>query len=191
VQPSKAGLDIEGILNAIKEKKIKALYLFEDDIIEAFPEFESAIAGLDLLIMHATNHNRSTAVADLIFPAATYAEKNGTFVNISGMIQRIRPAISVVEQDRALDGMSMSRLDKFGTKFDRWASGKKTDARPTWKILVSLSKAMGYKLKFNMAEEVFAEISNSVEAFKGFDYDIIGELGTKVKTEISNNVNVS
>jgi NADH-quinone oxidoreductase subunit G len=50
---------------------------------------------------------------------------------------------------------------------------------------------MGYKLKFNMAEEVFAEISNSVEAFKGLDYNIIGELGTKVKTEISNKVNVS
>ncbi len=47
VQPSKTGLDIHGILNAIKEKKIKALYLIEDDIVEAFPEFENAIAGLE------------------------------------------------------------------------------------------------------------------------------------------------
>ncbi len=116
MMPSKSGLDIQGILNSIKEKKIKALYLIEDDIVEAFPEFENAIAGLELLIVHSTNHNRSTALADLIFPAATYAEKNGTFVNVSGVVQRIRPAISVVEQDRALDGMSMSRLDKFGTQ---------------------------------------------------------------------------
>jgi NADH-quinone oxidoreductase subunit G len=191
VQPSKAGLDIQGILNSIKEKKIKALYLVEDDIIEAFPEFESSLAGLELLIMHSANHNKSTALADLIFPAATYAEKNGTFVNFSGVVQRICPAISIVEQDRALDGMSMSRLDKFGTKWDRWASGKKIDALPTWKILTSLAKAMGSKLKFNMAEEVFAEMATAIDAFKGLDYDVIGELGAKVKSEISNKVKVS
>jgi len=191
VQPSKTGLDIKGILNSIKEKKIKALYLIEDDIVEAFPEFENAIAGLDLLIVHASNQNRSTAFAELIFPASTYAEKNGTFVNVLGMIQRIRPAVSVMELDRALDGMSMSRLDKFGTKYDRWASGKKINARPTWQILALLFKAMGNNLKFNMAEEIFSEMRTSVEAFKGFDYDDIGELGVKVKTKISNKVIIS
>jgi len=191
IQPSKSGMDVLGILNSIKEKKIKALYLIEDDIVEAFPEFENAIASLDLLIIHSSNHNRSTAYADLIFPAATFAEKNGTFVNVSGIIQRIRPAISVVELDRALDGMSMSRLDKFGTQWDRWASGKKIDARPTWQILALLFKATGNKLKFNMAEEIFSDMSSSLEVFKGLDYDDIGELGVKVKTEISNKVKVS
>jgi NADH-quinone oxidoreductase subunit G len=191
VQPSKSGLDIQSILNLIKEKKIKALYLVEDDIVEAFPEFENAIAGLELLIVHSTNHNRSTALADLIFPAATFAEKNGTFVNVNGTVQRIRPAVSVVEQDRALDGMSMSRLDKFGTKWDRWATGKKINALPSWKILASVAKAMGSKLKFNMAEEIFAEMANTIEAFRGLDYDVIGELGAKVKSVISNKVKVS
>lgn len=191
VQPSKSGLDIQGILNAIKEKKIKALYLIEDDIVEAYPEFENAIAGLEFFVVHSTNQNKSTALADVIFPAAAFAEKNGTFVNINGMVQRIRPAVSVVEQDRALDGMSMSRLDKFGTQWDRWASGKKINALPTWKILTLVAKAMGAKLKFNMAEEVFSEIANSIEAFKGLDYDVIGELGAKVKSEISNKVKVS
>jgi NADH-quinone oxidoreductase subunit G len=191
IQPSKAGLDIHGILNSIKEKKIKALYLIEDDIVEAYPEFENAIAGLELLVVHSTNQNKSTAIADIIFPAATFTEKNGTFVNVSGVVQRIRPAISVVEQDRALDGMSMNRLDKFGTQWDRWASGKKINALPTWKILTSLAKAMGSKLKFNIAEEVFAEMANSIDAFKGLDYDIIGESGEKVKSEISNKVKVS
>jgi hypothetical protein len=42
-----------------------------------------------------------------------------------------------------------------------------------------------------MAEEVFTEMANSIDAFKGLDYDVIGELGAKVKTEISNNVKVS
>ena len=191
VQPSKAGLDIKGILNSIKEKKIKAIYLIEDDIVEAFPEFENAIAGLDLLIVHSSNKNKSTALADIVFPAATYAEKNGTFVNVSGMVQRIRPAVAVVEHDRALDGMRMSRLDKFGTQWDRWASGKKINALPTWKILSLVSKAMGNKLKFNMAEDVFTEMANTLEAFKGLDYDVIGELGSKIKSEIPHKVKVS
>jgi len=191
VQPSKTGLDIKGILNSIKEKKIKALYLIEDDIISSFPEFENAIAGLELLIVHSGNHNKSTAFADILFPAATFAEKNGTFINISGMVQRIRPAISVHETDRALDGMSMSRLDKFGTKWDRWASGKRMDSKPTWKILVSLSKVFGSKFKLSMAEEVFAEMTTSIDAFKGINYDDIGELGVKIKTEFSNKEKVS
>jgi NADH-quinone oxidoreductase subunit G len=191
VQPSKSGLDIQSILNLIKEKKIKALYLVEDDIVEAFPEFENAIAGLELLIVHSMNHNKSTALADLIFPAAAYAEKNGTFVNVTGVVQRIHPAVSVVEQDRALDGMSMSRLDKFGTKWDRWASGKKINALPSWKILALVAKAIGSKLKFNMAEEIFAEMANTIESFRGLDYDVIGELGAKVKSVISNKVKVS
>ncbi|MCK7520088.1 MAG: hypothetical protein MZV64_21530 [Ignavibacteriales bacterium] len=54
-------------MNAIKEKKIKALYLIEDDIVEAFPEFENAIAGLELLIVHSTNHKRSTATCRYYF----------------------------------------------------------------------------------------------------------------------------
>jgi predicted molibdopterin-dependent oxidoreductase YjgC len=177
-------------LNAIKEKKIKVIYLIEDDIVEAYPEFENALAGLDLFIMHSTNENKSTALADIIFPSATYAEKNGTFANINGTVQRIRPAVSAVEHDRALDGMSMSRLDKFGTQWDRWASGKKINSLPTWKILSSISKTMGSKFKFSMAEEIFAEIANSLDAFKNLDYDVIGELGAKVKSVISNKVKV-
>jgi NADH-quinone oxidoreductase subunit G len=191
VVPSKTGLDIHGILNSIKEKKIKALYLIEDDIVELYPEFESAIASLELFIVHSSNQNRSTAIGDIIFPAATYTEKNGTFVNINGMIQRIHPAVSVAEQDRALDGMSMSRLDKFGTQWDRWASGKKIDAKSSWRILILLSKTLGHKLKFGMAEEVFNEMSISINAFKGLDYDMLGEPGVKVKTEIINKVKIS
>ena len=66
----------------------------------------------------------------------------------------------------------MSRLDKFGTKYDRWAQGKHYDARSSWKILVGLASAMGQKLKYNMAEEVFLDIANSIDAFKGLDYDV-------------------
>jgi len=183
VKPGQGGSDLNGILKGIKEGKIKALYLIEDDIVAADPEIESVLAKLDLLIVHASNFNKTAALADIVFPAATYAEKNGTFVNFSGMLQRIRPVVATVELDRALEGMSMSRLDKFGTQYDRWARGNKHDARSSWKIITALSAAMGHKLKFNMAEEVFDEISKTIDVFKGLDYDVIGELGAQSKLQ--------
>jgi len=183
VQPANNGLSINSIVKAIQEKKIKALYIIEDDILSRFPELETEIAALDLLIIHASNKNKTSVYADIIFPAATYAEKNGTMMNFQGRIQRLKPAVSTIESDRALDGMSMSRLDKFGTKFDSWASGKKCDARSTWKILVSLSNAFGIKMKFNMAEDVFTEMSKTINEFKGLNYDDIGENGIIIHTQ--------
>ncbi|MCZ7610391.1 MAG: molybdopterin-dependent oxidoreductase [Ignavibacterium sp.] len=184
VKPSKNGNDFNGIIKGIKEGKIKALYILEDDIIAANTELESVFAKLDLLIAHATNFNKTTVLADIVFPASTYAEKNGTFVNFNGRVQRIRPAVATLDVDRALEGMSMSRWDKFGTKFDRWAQGKHFDARASWKILVGLASALGQKMKYGMAEEVFLDIAANDEVFKGLDYDVLGELGVQL-----NNVN--
>jgi NADH-quinone oxidoreductase subunit G len=184
---SKSGLDFEKIIKAIKEKKIKALYILEDDLVTADPQLEDVLSKLDLLIVHAYNSNKTTAIADIILPASTAAEKNGTFVNRDGVIQRIRPAVATIDADRALDGMEMSRLDKFGTKFDKWMNGVKRDARPGWNILASLAGLLGHKMKFNMAESVFTELSNTVDSFKGIDYDDIGETGTKITTAIMEN----
>jgi len=178
----RSGLGIEGIKKGIKEKRIKALYVIKEDFINVDPEIENMLSKLDLLIVHASNQSKTTSVADIIFPAATYAEKNGTFVNFEGTIQRIRPAVSTVDSDRALDGFEMSRLDKFGTSFDRWARGTKHDAKATWKILVSLAGLLGHKMKFKMAEEVFEDMAASIEAFKGLTYDDLGEHGVKIKT---------
>lgn len=182
VKPSVSGLNIEGILKAIENNKIKALYLIEDDLIKTYPDFENAITKLDLLIMHSSNFNASTNFADIVFPASTYAEKNGTFINGTSILQRIRPAVATLELDRALDGLAMSRLDKFGTKFDSWASGKKIEARPTWKILNSLAIAFGNKIKYAMAENVFEDLAASISELNGLNYDDIGETGIKINS---------
>ncbi len=181
VKPSKNGNDFNGIIKSVKEGKIKALYILEDDIIAANPELENVFVKLDLLIAHSTNFNKTTALADIVFPASTYAEKNGTFVNFNGRAQRIRPAVATLDVDRALEGMSMSRWDKFGTKFDRWAQGKHFDARSSWKIIVGLASAMGQKMKYGMAEEVLLDMTNTLDVFKGLDYDVLGESGVQLK----------
>src|SRR5690606_37559845 len=52
---SKDGINLDGIIKGIKEAKIKALYVIEEDLVSAFPELESVLAKLDLLIVHAAN----------------------------------------------------------------------------------------------------------------------------------------
>ncbi len=184
VKPASNGLSFDGILKGIKEGKIKSLYVIEDDIASVSSEWELALKKLDLLIVHASNSNKTTEAADILFGASTFAEKHGTFVNVNGRVQRIRPAVSTLDGDRALDGMNMSRWDKFGTKFDRWMQGTKYDAKPSWKILSLISSHLGTKIKYEMAEDVFADMSHSLESFKGLDYDIIGELGVNIKSKI-------
>lgn len=181
VVPAKDGLKFEGILEGISKGKIKALYLIEDDLISERPELEEIFAKLDLLIMHASNLNKTASLANIVLPAATFAEKNGTMINFQGRVQRLRPAMVTLNVDRALEGMEMSRLDKFGTKFDRWAEKNKHDAYSSWKLLVMVANAAGNKLKFDMAEEVFEEMARNIDAFKGLDYDDIGELGAQLK----------
>lgn len=183
VQPPGSGLNYDGIVKGIREGKIKALYVMEDDIVNIDPQLENIFAKLDLLIVHSSNFNKTTDLADIIMPASTVAEKHGTFVNTDGVLQRIRPAVVTIDADRTLDGMEMSRLDKFGTKFDRWMNGIIRDARPSWKVLASLAGIMGNKMKYKMSDEVFVEMSNSIKAFKNITYDEIGESGVKLSEQ--------
>ncbi|MCU7496200.1 MAG: molybdopterin-dependent oxidoreductase [Ignavibacteria bacterium] len=181
VKPAPEGLNFEGILEGINSGKIKVLYCLEDDIAAMSPEYENTLSKLDFLVVHATNHNATTVLADVIFPAAAFAEKNGTMVNFQGRLQRLKPAVATIDMDRSLEGMEMSRLDKFGTDFDKWAKKNRVDARASWKMLQTVGSLMGLKMKHQISEEVFADMASCIEAFHGLDYDVIGESGIKIK----------
>lgn len=177
------GFSLYQLVDGIKNKRIKAVYVMEDDLYAIEGADEKIFSNLELLIVQSANRSRTTLSADILFPASAFAEKHGTFVNCDGIVQRIRPAVATAEMDRALDGMEMSRWDKFGTKFDRWMQGKRIDARPSWKILAQIGEQIGIKSKYDMAENVFAEISSAVKEFSGIDYDTIGEYGARLNSE--------
>ncbi len=183
VDSSKGGLKFDDIISQIESGKIKALVLIEEDLINMNSAYEKALAKLDFLVTFSTNFDASTKFANVVFPASTYAEKNGTWINFQGRIQRIRPAVTTIEMERSLDGMSQSRWDKFGTDFDSWGKAKKNDARPTWKIISGLANAFGTKYKFTLTEEIFNEIAHTISLFTGLDYDVIGENGIQLKFE--------
>ena len=97
-------------------------------------------------------------------------------------MQRIRPAVATIEHDRALEGFSMSRWDRFASQNDRWGRPLKKDARPSWRILSAIGSALGAKWKYSMAEDVFKELSEKSSAFKGMTYWKIGTSGAMLST---------
>ncbi len=175
------GLDLREIIRGIADKTIKALYVLEDNIV-AIPEIRSVLPNLELLIVHAFEHNETTELADIVLACSTYAEKNGTFINFQSRVQRIRPAVAILEQDRALDGFAMSRWDKFASPNDRWGRPIKKDARPSWRIISLIGTVLGSKMKYNTSEDVFKEIAEKIPAFKGLSYLKIGSRGAMVST---------
>jgi NADH-quinone oxidoreductase subunit G len=164
------------VLRRIEAGEIRAAFVMEDDIA-ADPAIAAALPKLDFLAVHASNESETTRLADVVFPAATFAERNGTYTNFQGVVQRIRPSVTTLDQDRASDGLAMSRWDKFGTAFDRWGRGAKRDARPGWKVIAGIASVMGMKYRYLQAEDVFAELASVVEAFKGMTYRSLGSRG--------------
>jgi len=182
VVPQKDGLNFSQIVDGIKNKSIRCLIAMEEDFISLSSEFVNLTENLDLFIVFATNHNESTKYAHVVFPAATFAEKNGIFVNFQGQVQRIKPAVMTVDMDRSLDGMSLSRLDKFGTEFDRWGKSKKINSISSWKIITKLVNAFGVKFNFETSEDVLIELAEVNKDFKELDYAKIGSCGVKLKS---------
>ena len=177
------GEDVQTILKGIREGQIKALYVVDENIA-ADPAAAQALARLEVLVVNASNENETTRVADLVFPSSTFAERNGTYTNFQGRVQRIRPSVATLDRERSLDGFAMSRLDRYGSAFDRWARGPKRDARPSWRILSGIASLMGVKYRYGSAEDVFNELASTVGAFKGMTYPKIGNKGMMLrKTE--------
>ena len=176
VRPESDVFGFTPIINEIKAGKIKALYVLDDDIA-ADPNIADSLVKLDFLVVHASNENETTKLADVVLASSAYAEKHGTFTNFQGRVQRNRPAIATLEHDRILDGMSLSRLDKFGAHNDRWTKGPKRDTRASWRIINSLATVMGAKWKYNICEDVFNEIASTIPSFKGLTFLKVGANG--------------
>ena len=176
---SQKGIDVHKIFQLIGTGKIKALYVMDDDIA-ATKELEELLSKLDLLIVNHWISNRTTKLADIVFPSATFAEKHGTFVNFLGRVQLFRPALSTLEQERVPGRYNMSRLDKFGSAFDRWNKGPRRNVRSSWEIISSIGNLLGGKMRYSSVEKVFDEVAQTVPAFKGLSYAKIGYKGAQL-----------
>lgn len=181
--PNSNGLKMLGIrqftnetIDVLSSGKIKLLYILNDDVTR-IPGSDVFLKNIDSSIHLISILNKFSPHASVILPVSTYAEINGTFVNFQNRVQRIRPAVTTLEQERMIGEFAVSRLDKFGAPNDRWTHGMKYNSRPAWKILKLIAKTMGHEFVFENSEDVFTELCSTIPEMNGYDYDSIGKHG--------------
>jgi len=184
--PNAAGLKYLGIkpvnerfINKILQKQFKLVYLLNDSL-GRLQNSEELVKAIEVGIIQISNFTELSRKASVILPASTYAEINGTLVNFQGRVQRIKPAVAAIEQERLPGDFSVSRLDKFGAHNDKWTQGTKFNARPAWKVITQIAKAMGHDFGYENTEDVFDDISAKVPEFAGLNYETIGSNGVLV-----------
>ncbi len=91
------GLRILDMFAAALDGRLKALWVIGEDIAQSDPDtrqVEAAIDACDLVISQDLFLSKTAERADVVFPAAAFLEKDGTFVNFDRRVQRVRPAVS-------------------------------------------------------------------------------------------------
>ena len=96
IRPGPGGLDVAGMIAAASEGRMKALFVFEEDLVRAFPDrpLRQALGRLDLLVASSMFSTETTALAHAVLPALGFAEKEGSFTNFQGRVQKIHRALT-------------------------------------------------------------------------------------------------
>jgi NADH-quinone oxidoreductase subunit G len=121
---------------------IRALYMVGSFQPQHLEGREEALAKLDFLVVQELFENDTTAAADVVMPAASYAEQEGTFTNNDGLVQRVRQSIPPLHQ-----------------------------SKPDWMITAQLAKELGLDFGFELsASAVFRDIAQHVAAYSAMTY---------------------
>ena len=102
--PVRPGMGALAILQAIEEGKIKGLYLAGENPLVTYPDSartKEALASLDFLVVQDCFLTETASLAHVVFPAVTFAEKEGTFTNVDRRVQRVRPALRPLGEARS------------------------------------------------------------------------------------------
>ncbi len=120
------------ILDRCRNGEIKALYVVGENPLATLPasyDVMGALEKLDLLICQDPFLTETAKLAHVVFPASTFAEKDGTVTNQEGKVQYLRPA---------LDSLGESTLD--------------------WHIMVGMADSLGSPMKFETTQDIQQEV---------------------------------
>jgi predicted molibdopterin-dependent oxidoreductase YjgC len=151
--PEDPGYRLDQMMSGLHDKRIRALYLIGENPAQTEPNahhVEEGLAGLDFVVAQDLFLNDTTTkYADVVLPASSFAEKDGTFTNTERRVNRVRKAIPCPGQ-----------------------------AREDWRIVIDLAKALGADWpEYESAEEVWDEFADLAPLWSGIRYDRIEEVG--------------
>ena len=130
---SEKGLTVTEIMDAVHDNRIKGMYILGENPAMSDPDVEharDALAKLEHLVVQDIFITETANYADVILPAAAFAEKSGTVTNTNRQVQMARPAIV-----------------------------PPGEAKADWWIEVELAKRVGLDWKYTDPSEVFAEMA--------------------------------
>jgi len=142
--PDWNGMTMTEMLPAVSQGQIKALYIIGENPVISEADASHAtspLEQLEFLVVQDIFLTETGRLADVVLPAASFAEKDGTFTNTERRVARVRQAIPPVG-----------------------------DSRPDWWILCELSRRLGYAKCFAGPEEVFEEIREVTPSYTGITY---------------------
>lgn len=124
---------------------IRAMYVVGGFLPQHLEGREDALSKLEFLVVQELFENETTAAADVVLPAASFAEIDGTFTNNDGLVQRVRQSIPPLHQSKA-----------------------------DWMIVDQLARELGLDFEYQLsASSVFRDISNKIPAYAGMNYPLL------------------
>jgi len=146
------GLTLTEMLDAAYDGKIKAVYVMGENPILSDADAnhtEKALKKLEFLIVQDIFLTETARLADVVLPAVSFAEKDGTFTNTERRIQRVRKAIEPVG-----------------------------NSKPDWWIICQLARKMCDKdFDFENPSEIMEEIARLTPSYGGVTYERLEECG--------------
>lgn len=141
------------LVNEAREGRLDALWMFGHDVAALFDEalLHELSTRLRLFVLLTTSECRAASWFHWTLPTAAYLEKDGTFVNCHGRVQRI--------------GRPFAPLH---------------GSREEWRLLTELGRHVEYPQKWRTPEEIFAGLAKTDAPFSGLNYDTIGFQGAAV-----------
>ncbi len=138
------GLTVMEMMAACGEE-IHALYIMGENPVMSDPDsnhITRQIEKLDFLVVQELFMSETARFADVVLPAASFAEKDGTYTATDRRVQRVRKAIAPVGE-----------------------------SKPDWKIFTELSNFLGYPMKYDSPSEIMDEIASISAIYGGISYD--------------------
>ena len=143
--PAAAGLKMAQIFAGAEAGTVKAIYVMGENPLMSEPDLNHArkcLENLDFLVVQDLFLSETAELADVVLPAASFAEKDGTFTNTERRVCLVRQAIS-----------------------------PRGEAKPDWQIICELANRMGYEMNYNHPREIMDEIASVTPSYAGMDYE--------------------
>lgn len=143
--PEQPGLTSQGMTKAALAGQFRGLILFGEDPVVTDPDqnqVKEAYKKLDLLVVAELTMTDTARLADVVLPAASFAEKTGTFTNCERRVQHVRQAIP-----------------------------PPGEARTDWQWLAAIAQQLGSEqLNWNDNEAVFQEMAQLTPSYSAMNY---------------------